>query len=145
MIPRYQKILFGLLLAASVAMGGILWHLRQRAHERLVAGEDSAPTSAPAVAPSEQATLLVANDSDGSLLTQVHSLPLPADPGARARAVLGSLLDLYAAPDAAHPVPGGGSSVAPGLSAARCRYWLRRRHLNQTETRRFQNRCNPTR
>ena len=111
MIPRYQKILFGLLLAASVAMCVTLWHLRQRAHERLIAGEDSAPTSAPQIAPSEQATLLVANDSDGSLLTQFLSLPLPADPGARARAVLGKLLDLYAAPDAAHPVPGGASSI----------------------------------
>jgi hypothetical protein len=110
-IPRYQKIIFGLLLAASVAMGVTLWHLRQRAHERLIAGQDSAPTSAPEVAPAEQATLLVANDTDGSLLTQFLSLPLPADPGARARAVLGKLLDLYAAPDAAHPVPGGASSV----------------------------------
>jgi hypothetical protein len=63
------------------------------------------------VAPAEQATLVVANDSDSSLLTQVHSLPLPDDAGARARAVLGKLLDIYAAPDAAHPVPGGGNSV----------------------------------
>jgi hypothetical protein len=110
-IPRYQRILFALLLAASVAMGATLWHLRQRAHERLIAGQDSAPTSAPEVAPAEQATLLVANDSNGSMLTQFLSLPLPADPGARARAVLGKLLDLYAAPDAAHPVPGGANSV----------------------------------
>ena len=106
-IPRYQKILFGILLVASVAMGVTLWHLRQRAHERLIAGQDSAPTSAPQIAPSERATLLVANDSDGSLLTQFLSLPLPADPGARARAVLGKLLDLYAAPDAAHPAISG--------------------------------------
>ena len=111
-IPRHQKILFVLLLLASLAMGATLLHLRQRAHQRMIAGQDSSPTSAPDVAPTEQATLLVANDSDGSLLTQLHSLPLPADPGARARAVLGKLLDLYAAPDAAHPVPGGASSVA---------------------------------
>ncbi|MGO9318124.1 MAG: GerMN domain-containing protein [Terracidiphilus sp.] len=111
MIPRHQTILFALLLVASLAMGAALWHLRERAHQRLLAGQDSAPTSAPAVAPAEQAVLLVANDSDGSILTQLHSLPLPADPGACARAVLGKLLDLYAAPDAAHPVPGGASSV----------------------------------
>jgi len=92
-------------------MGAALLHLRERAHQRLLAGQDSAPTSAPAVAPAEQAALLVANDSDGSILTQLHSLPLPADPGACARAVLGKLLDLYAAPDAAHPVPGGAGSV----------------------------------
>ena len=112
MIPRHHKILFTFLLLASLAMGAALWHLREKAHQRMIAGQDSAPTSAPAVAPAEQAALLVANDSDGSILTQLHSLPLPADPGARARAVLGKLLDLYAAPDAAHPVPGGASSIS---------------------------------
>jgi hypothetical protein len=112
MIPRYQKILFAVLLIAALAMGGVLWHLRQRAHERLLAGEDSAPTRAPEVAPTEQATLVVANDADGSLLVQARSLPLPADPEARARVILGQLLDLYAAPDAAHPVTGGSSGIA---------------------------------
>ncbi len=112
MIPRYQKVILIVLLAASLAMAGILWHLRQRAHQRLLAGEDSAPTQAPEVAPAEQATLVAASDTDGSLLAQDRSLPLPADPGARARVLLGKLLDLYAAPDAAHPVPGG----APGIA-----------------------------
>jgi hypothetical protein len=111
-IPRHQTILFAVLVVASLVMGGVLWHLRQRAHERLVAGEDSAPTKAPEVAPAEQATLMVANDDDNSLLGQVHSLPLPSDPGSRARAVLGRLLEVYAAPNASHPVPGGAGSVA---------------------------------
>jgi hypothetical protein len=111
-IPRYQIVIFSILLLASLGMGGMLWHLRQRAHERLVAGVDSAPTKAPEVAPAEKATLMVANDDDNSLLPQVHSLPLPADPGARARAVLGRLLEIYTAPNAAHPVPGGATSVA---------------------------------
>ena len=112
MIPRYQMVIFSILLLASLAMAGILWHLRQRAHERLVAGVDSAPTKAPEVAPAEKATLMVASDDDNSLLAQVHSLPLPADPGSRARAVLGRLLDIYAAPNATHPIPGGASSVS---------------------------------
>jgi hypothetical protein len=111
MIPRHQKLLFGILLLASLVMSVTLWQLRERAHQRLIAGQDSAPTSAPEVAAAEQATLLVASDIDGSMRTQFHSLPLPDDPGSRARAVLGKLLDLYAAPDAAHSVPGGGSSV----------------------------------
>jgi len=111
-IPRYQKILFFVLLVAALVMGAVLWHLRQRAHQRLLAGEDSAPTKAPLVAPDEQATLLVANDADGSLTVQARSLPLPADPGARARVVLGELLDLYSQPGAAHPVSGGAASVA---------------------------------
>jgi len=111
MIPRYQKILFAVLLLGSLVMGLVLWQLRERAHQRLIAGQDLAPTSATEVAPAEPATLMVASDSDGSLLAQLHSLPLPADSGARARAVLAKLLDLYAASDSSHPVPGGGSAV----------------------------------
>ena len=112
MIPRYQKILFAILLLASLGMGFKLWQLRDRAHKNLLAGQVSAPTAAPVVAPAEQATLVAANDMDNSLVPQMHSLPLPSDPGARARAVIGKLLDLYAAPDSTHPVPGGAVSVA---------------------------------
>ena len=112
MIPRYQKILFAILLVASLGMGFKLWQLRDRAHKRLLAGETSAPTAAPVVTPAEQATLVAANDIDNSLLPQIHSLPLPADPGSRARAILGRLLDLYSAPGSNHPVPGGSASVA---------------------------------
>jgi len=112
MIPRHQKIIFAVLLLASLAMSIVLWRLRERAHQRLIAGQDLSPTQAPEVAPAEQATLLVANDAFNSLLPQVHSLPLPKDPGARARAILGKLLDLYAASNATHPVPGGGASIA---------------------------------
>jgi hypothetical protein len=93
-IPRYQTILFTVLLVASVGMGVALWQLRERAHQRLLSGQDSAPTQAPEVAPSEQATILLASDADGTLLAQAQSLPLPQDPGARARAVLGKLLDM---------------------------------------------------
>jgi hypothetical protein len=64
------------------------------------------------VAPAEKATLMVANDDDNSLLAQVHSLPLPADPGSRARAVLARLLEIYAAPHSTHPVPGGVGAVS---------------------------------
>jgi hypothetical protein len=111
-IPRYQKILFVVLLLAALGMGLKLWQLRDRAHKRLLIGQTVAPTAAPVVAPAEQATLVVANDLDNSLVPQVHSLPLPADPGARARAVLGKLLDLYAAPESTHQVMGGAASVA---------------------------------
>jgi hypothetical protein len=111
-IPRYQKVLFVILLVASLVMGVVLWQLRERAHKRMRAGEDSAPTRAPEVAPAEQAALVAANDNDGSLLAQNYALPLPQDPGARARVLIGKLLDLYAAPDSSHPVPGGAAGVA---------------------------------
>jgi hypothetical protein len=111
-IPRHQKILFAILLLASIGMGVSLWRMRQHAHQRLLAGQDTLPTQAPQVAVAEQATLMVANDEDDSLQGQVRALPLPSDPEARARALLGKLLDIYAAQDATHPAPGGASSVS---------------------------------
>jgi hypothetical protein len=106
MIPRYQKILFVVLLVVSIAMGAVLVRLRERAHDRLLKGEDLAPTVAPAVAPAEQATLVLANDMDGTLVPEAQSLPLPKDAEARARALLEKLLELDASEGAAHPVPG---------------------------------------
>jgi len=110
-IPRYQTVLFFLLLAASIILGVALWQLRNRAHERLLQGQQSTPTQAPQVAPAVQATLMVADDADDSLSTRILTLPLPPSPGARARAILGKLLDLYAAQGASHPVPGGAASI----------------------------------
>ena len=106
MTPRYQKIVFAVLLVISVAMGAVLVRLREQAHDRLLKGMDVAPTTAPAVAPAEQATLTVANDMDGTLVTEARSLPLPADAEARARALLEKLMEIYAGADAMHPVPG---------------------------------------
>ncbi len=112
MIPRHQTVLFIVLLAASAIMGGLLWNQLRRAHDRLLRGEDSAPTQAPLVAPAEQATLMVANDADNTVQPRILTLPLPQNSESRARAILGRLLDLYAAPESAHPVPGGANSIA---------------------------------
>ena len=106
MIPRYQKIVVLVLLIISIAMATVLVRLRERAHDRLLKGEDLAPTTAPAVAPAVQATLVVANDLDGTMITENQSLPLPADGEARARALLEKLLEVYAEPGSTHPVPG---------------------------------------
>ena len=112
MIPRHQTILFIVLLAASAIMGVLLWNQLRRAHDRLLRGEDSAPTQAPQVAPAEQATLMVANDADNTVQPRTLTLPLPQNSEARARSVLGRLLDLYATPESTHPVPGGAKSIA---------------------------------
>ena len=112
MIPRHQTILFIVLAAASIIMGAVLWNQLRRAHERLLQGQSNASTQAPAVAPAEQATLLVASDADNSMTPRILSLPLPQNPEARAHAILGKLFDLYSAPDAMHPVPGGAASIS---------------------------------
>ena len=112
MIPRHQTVLFIVLVGTSAIMGTVLWRQLNRAHQRLLQSQASTPTQAPQVAPAEEATLLVANDADNSLLTRPLTLPLGQNPEARARAILGKLLDLYAAPEATHPVPGGAASIA---------------------------------
>lgn len=112
MIPRHQTVLFLTLLGASIIMGVALWNLRERAHQRLLRGQDSAPTQAPEVAPAMQATLMVANDGDDTVSPRELTLPLPQNPEARARAVLGRLFDLYAAAGSGHPVTGGAAAVA---------------------------------
>lgn len=112
MIPRHQIVLVVILLATSVIMSAVLWNQLRRAHERLLRGEVAAPTQAPQVAPAEQSTLMVAVDADNSVEPRTLTLPLPENPEARARAVLGKLFDLDAEPGATHPVPGGASSIA---------------------------------
>ncbi len=112
MIPRHQAVILVLLLVASIIMGVVLWNLRERAHKRLLQGENTAPTEAPQVAPAEQATLMVASDADDTVTARAFTLPLPQNPQARARAILGKLFDLYADPASTHPAPGGPSSVA---------------------------------
>lgn len=112
MIPRYQTVLFFTLLIASAVMGVVLWQLLDRAHQRRLQGEDSAPLPAPAIAPPVDTTFLVANDQENSLTQQTLTLPLPQSPNARAKAILAKLMDLYAAPNSTHPVPGGAASIA---------------------------------
>lgn len=112
MIPRYQTVVLVLLVFASTVMGVVLWQLRERDRQRLLQVENSLPTQAPEAAPEQQATLYVADDADDSMSPEVFSLPLPQNPNQRARAILGKLLDLYAAPGSGHPVPGGAASVA---------------------------------
>ena len=111
MIRRFQTWLFVILLVVSAAMGVVLWQLRERAHKRMLAGQDTAPTQAPEVSPEERATLMVANDADSSMQPQELTLPLPQDMSSRARVILGKLMDIYALPDAAHPVPGGAAAI----------------------------------
>ncbi len=111
MIPRHLAIIFTVLVLASLVMGVVLFHTLEKQHQAMLTGQDSAPTKAPEVAPPVEATLLVAYDDDNSLRPQTLMLPLPADAEARARAVLGKLLDLYAEKGSTHPVAGGMQSV----------------------------------
>jgi len=111
MIPRYQALLFAILLTASTIMAVALWQMRDHAHQQLLTGEDTSPTKAPAVDPVVEATLVVANDANGGLQSQRHTLPLPSDPGSKARALLDRLFELYSAPNSTHPLQGGSGAI----------------------------------
>ncbi len=103
-MPRYQKITLWVLLSASIVMAIVLYRLREKAEDRLLAGQDTAPVVIPASAARETASLLVANDIDGSLMPQARQIPLPSDPGARARVLLEKLFEIYADPKSSHPI-----------------------------------------
>ncbi len=105
MTPRYQKILFTVLFLASVVMTAVLVRLREHAHDQLLQGITEQGTTAPAVAPPEPVTFMVADDGTSTLRAESMAFPLPVEPEARARAVLNRLLAQYASPQSQHPLP----------------------------------------
>ena len=108
-IPRWQRILFGVLLGSSVLMAVYLFHLHHKRREQLAALSDATPIEAPYTADAEPITLSIANDADGSITPTVALIALPDEPGARARALLERLLAGYALPNSTHPLAGGQS------------------------------------
>jgi hypothetical protein len=104
MIPRYQKVIFWLLLLASTGMAIYLIRLHQKAQERLLATVERVPLSAPDTTTQSPVMLLLANDYDGSLTPAAERLPLPDQMNTRARFLLNQLLAEYAKPNALHPI-----------------------------------------
>jgi len=109
MIPRWQRILFGILLGTSVLMAIYLFHLHHKRREELAALSDATPISAPYTANAETITLSIANDADGSISPTAEQVALPQEQTARARALLEHLLAGYALPNSTHLLTGGPS------------------------------------
>jgi len=109
MIPRWQRILFGILLGSSVLMAVYLFHLHHKRREQLAALSDATPISAPYAADAETVTLSIANDADGSITPTEEQIALPQEQTARARALLEHLLAEYALPKSMHLIAGGPS------------------------------------
>lgn len=107
MIPRYQRILFWILVAGIFLMAAFLLHGCEQAHRRLTSLDDATPIAAPTTASTEDITLYLANDADASITPTTESLALPEDPAARARALLEHLLAAYALPNSPHPLQSG--------------------------------------
>jgi hypothetical protein len=104
MIPRYQRALLGLLLLATAIMAIFLIRTRERAADKLQAAADSTPLTPPSVMPTSEVTLMLANDTDGSLVNTEKRIALPTEAHARTRYLLNQVLAEYAKPGSAHPI-----------------------------------------
>jgi Sporulation and spore germination len=107
MIPRYQRILFWILVGSIALMAAFLLRGCRQAHNRLTAFNDATPIAAPIAASTEEVTLYLANDADGSITPTTSQIALPKDPGLRARVLLDHLIAQYALPNSAHTLQPG--------------------------------------
>jgi hypothetical protein len=105
MIPRYQRVLLWVLLLVSAVMATFLIRMRERAADKLQADANAtSPLTPPSAMPTSNVILMLANDTDGSLVSTDRLIALPAEPHARARYLLNQLLAEYAKPGSAHPI-----------------------------------------
>lgn len=110
MIPRYQRILFVVLLVGCIVLAVLLVnHSRNNYTLRESANAADMPIEAPSYAAAEATTLDLANDTNGTITPTERALALPAEPAVRTRALLEHLLAEYALPGSAHPVGNGGA------------------------------------
>ena len=110
MIPRHFVIAIGVLLVAVLGLTGYAWHMRKTAASTPVASTDTRPLAPPIAGPSEQVTLFVAHDNDGSLRAESAQIPMPSGRQQRAEELLRALLSLYLDKSSPH-VLGAGAEV----------------------------------
>jgi spore germination protein GerM len=110
MIQRQLVIAVSVLLVAALGLSTYAWHMRKTAVSTPVAPVDTRPLAPPVAGPTEQVTLFVAHDEDGSLRPESAQIPLPSGRQQRAEELLRTLVSHYL--DKASPhVLGVGSEV----------------------------------
>jgi hypothetical protein len=107
MIPRYQLVVFRVLVGSCLLMAVLMIRGCVRNHERLIAQRDLSPIPAPTDIPDEAVSVALANDTDGSITLDQEQMALPQEGPLRARAILRSVFARYALPASLHPLPGG--------------------------------------
>jgi hypothetical protein len=108
-ISRKLQLIIAALVAAILAMGFYLVHLKHKA-ESIAVGPATQQLVAPVNGPPAQMTLFVASDDDYSIRPISITSALPSDPGERGRASLHALILRYLAKDSPHPL-GPGADV----------------------------------
>jgi hypothetical protein len=107
MIPRYQRVLFWILSCAIILMALFMLHGCEQAREKLTRHRNETPLEAPVAAPNQQVRLALANDAEGTITMAEREVALPAEPTARARALLARLIAEYSYKDSTHPIESG--------------------------------------
>lgn len=107
MIPRYQRVLFWILSSAIILMALFMLHGCEQAREKLTRHRNETPLEAPVAAPNQQVRLAMANDAEGTITMAEREVPLPAEPTARARALLARLIAEYSYKNSTHPIESG--------------------------------------
>ncbi len=107
MIPRQLIIGVTVLLLAVLGMSAYVWRMRRHAAALPAVSADTRPLAPPVAGPTEQVTLFVAHDEDGSLRPQAAQIPLPSGRQERAQELLRSLLALYLDKSSTHPLASG--------------------------------------
>jgi hypothetical protein len=95
MIPRHLIIGIAVLLVAVLGMSIYALNMRKSAASIPVVSTDTRPVAPPVAGPTEQVTLFVAHDEDGSLRPQGARIPLPSGRQQRAEELLRALVTIY--------------------------------------------------
>jgi len=110
MIQRQLVIAVSVLLVAALALSTYAWHMRKTAVSTPVAPVDTRPLAPPVAGPTEQVTLFVAHDEDGSLHAESAQIPLPSGRQQRVEELLRTLVSHYLDKSSPH-VLGPGSEI----------------------------------
>jgi hypothetical protein len=104
MIPRHLLIGVAVLLIAVLGMSTYVWRMRRHAATLPAVSTDTRPLAPPVAGPTEEVTLFVAHDEDGSLRPQAAQIRLPSGRQERGQELLRSLLALYLEKSSPHPL-----------------------------------------
>ena len=110
MIPRNVQITLVLLLIAILGSGMYILLLHRKTEEGLRRASDERPVAAPVAGSEETLKLTIAYDEDAVFRTRNVSAVVPAEPSARAKAVLDTLIGYYLGKPSPHEL-GEGSAV----------------------------------
>jgi hypothetical protein len=107
MIPRHLLIGMAVLLAVVLGMGTYAMRMRRTAAAIPSVANDTRPVAPPVTGPTEQVTLFVAYDDDGTLHAQGARIPLPSGRQQRAEELLRALLTIYLDKTSPHVIAPG--------------------------------------